>query len=148
MSMLHIRHQSSSRSKQTLMVVHVHMISSSDIVCDTCDNLRWWRLLKKVFHENWYFVALSLVDGITYVAKFFFLWKKNFLCFRLQVIYWLCYLVDPASSDMLASRVKPCMSKYKHFILWNCVRLIISAIINLMVLTTWISVVILELIHA
>ena len=138
------------------------MVLSSDIVCDTCDNQRWRRLLKKVFHDKWYFVALSLVDGIIYVDKSFFLFdeiklveatnlmkvKNSFLCFRLHVIYWLCYLVDPASSDMLASRVKPCMSKYKHFILWNCVRLIISAIINLMVLTTWISVVILELIHA
>ena len=27
------------------------------------------------------------------------------------------YLVDPASSHMLVSKIKPCMSKYKHFIL-------------------------------
>jgi hypothetical protein len=26
-------------------------------------------------------------------------------------------LVDPASSHMLVSKIKPCMSKYKHFIL-------------------------------
>ena len=26
------------------------------------------------------------------------------------------YLVDPASSHMLVSKIKPCMSKYKHFI--------------------------------
>jgi hypothetical protein len=25
------------------------------------------------------------------------------------------YLVDPASSHMLVSKIKPCMSKYKHF---------------------------------
>ena len=25
-----------------------------------------------------------------------------------------CYLVDPASSHMLVSKIKPCMSKYKH----------------------------------
>jgi hypothetical protein len=28
-----------------------------------------------------------------------------------------CYLVDSASSHMLVSKIKPCMSKYKHFIL-------------------------------
>ena len=27
------------------------------------------------------------------------------------------YLVDPASSHMLVSKIKPCMSKYKQFIL-------------------------------
>ena len=26
------------------------------------------------------------------------------------------YLVDPASSDMLVSKIKPCKSKYKSFI--------------------------------
>ena len=26
-----------------------------------------------------------------------------------------CYLVDPASSHMLVSKIKPCMSKYKQF---------------------------------
>lgn len=25
------------------------------------------------------------------------------------------YLVDPASSHMLVSKIKPCMSKYKHY---------------------------------
>ena len=28
-----------------------------------------------------------------------------------------CYLVDPASSHMLVSKIKPCMSKYKLLIL-------------------------------
>ena len=27
-----------------------------------------------------------------------------------------CYLVEPASSHMLVSKIKPCMSKYKQFI--------------------------------
>ena len=27
-----------------------------------------------------------------------------------------CYLVDPASSHMLVSKIKPCMSKYKQFV--------------------------------
>lgn len=57
------------------------------------------------------------------------------------------YLVDSASSHMLVSKIKPCMSKYKQlyretangslnqlsFIRWS---------------STWITVVILELIHA
>ena len=40
-------------------------------------------------------------------------------------------LVDPASSHMLVSKIKPCMSKYKQFILWNCEWLIKSVIIYL-----------------
>ena len=43
------------------------------------------------------------------------------------------YLVDPASSHMLVSKIKPCMSKYKHFILWNCEWLIKSVIVYLIV---------------
>ena len=58
------------------------------------------------------------------------------------------YLVDPASSHMLVSKIKPCMSQYKllygetangslkqlSFIWWSFI--------------TWITMVILELIHA
>ena len=58
------------------------------------------------------------------------------------------YLVDPASSHMLVSKIKPCMSKYKLLILWNCEWLIKSVIVYLMVQTTRITVVILELIRA
>ena len=43
------------------------------------------------------------------------------------------YLVDPASSHMLVSKTKPCMSKYKQIILRDCGRLIISVIVYLMV---------------
>ena len=32
---------------------------------------------------------------------------------RLQ-LNWNSYLVDPASSHMLVSKIKPCMSKYKQ----------------------------------
>ena len=59
-----------------------------------------------------------------------------------------CNLVDPASSHMLVSKIKPCMSQYKllhgetangslkqlSFIWWSFI--------------TWITMVILELIHA
>jgi hypothetical protein len=63
--------------------------------------------------------------------------------------FFLCSnLVDPASSHMLVSKIKPCMSQYKllhgetangslkqlSFIWWSFI--------------TWITVVILELIHA
>jgi hypothetical protein len=43
------------------------------------------------------------------------------------------YLVDPASSHMLVSKIKPCMSKYKQFILWNCEWLIKSVIVYLII---------------
>ena len=60
----------------------------------------------------------------------------------------ISYLVDSASSHMLVSKIKPCMSKYTQIILWNCEWLIKSVIVYLMFLATWITVVILELIHA
>ena len=43
------------------------------------------------------------------------------------------YLVDPASSHMLVSKIKPCMSKYKRLVLWNCEWLIKSVMVYLMV---------------
>jgi len=49
---------------------------------------------------------------------------------------------------MLVSKIKPCMSKYKlFFIWWNCEWLIKSVIVYFFFIT-WITVVILELIHA
>jgi hypothetical protein len=65
------------------------------------------------------------------------------------VSYMIRYLVDPASSHMLVPKIKPCMSKYKqvytvklrmaHYISYNLFDSLF---------TTWITVVILELIHA
>ena len=58
------------------------------------------------------------------------------------------YLVDPASSHMLVSKIKPCMSKYRlsHSETAN------GSLDRLLFLrsytVTWITVVILELIHA
>ena len=43
------------------------------------------------------------------------------------------YLVDPASSYMLVSKIKPCMSKYKHLYCENCEWLIKSVIVYLIV---------------
>ena len=45
----------------------------------------------------------------------------------------VCYLVDPASSHMLVSKIKPCMSKYKSGSRWNCEWLIKSVLVSLMV---------------
>ena len=56
-------------------------------------------------------------------------------------------LVDPASSHMLVSKTKPCMSKYKSYTR-NCEWLIKTVIVYLIIKFTWITVVILELIHA
>ena len=43
------------------------------------------------------------------------------------------YLVDSASSHMLVSKIKPCMSKYKQTILRNCEWLIKSVIVYLII---------------
>ena len=59
------------------------------------------------------------------------------------------YLVDPASNICLSQRLSHACLSINNFILWNCVQLIKSVIIYLMVsYFTWIPVVILELIHA
>ena len=42
-------------------------------------------------------------------------------CTRLQCAWWLCEnLVDPASSHMLVSKIKPCMSQYKLLLYCRC----------------------------
>ena len=59
------------------------------------------------------------------------------------------YLVDPASSHMLVSKIKPCMSKYKHP--YTSKLRTAHYISNYLFeghQITWITVVILELIHA
>ena len=58
------------------------------------------------------------------------------------------YLVDPASSHMLVSKTKPCTCKYERSSLRNCEWLIKSVTVHLTVPPTWITVAILELIHA
>ena len=49
------------------------------------------------------------------------------------VLLYDSYLVDPASSHMLVSKIKPCMSKYKRLIRRNCEWLIKSVIVYLIV---------------
>jgi hypothetical protein len=71
------------------------------------------------------------------------------LCYSLFSPPYKSYLVDPASSHMLVSKIKPCMSKYKHL---YTVKLRTAHYISNSFFdgsfTTWITVVILELIHA
>ena len=58
---------------------------------------------------------------------------------RSFVHVWRFNLVDPASSHMLVSKIKPCMSQYK--LLHGGIK---AVIIYLMVTATWITVVILD----
>ena len=58
------------------------------------------------------------------------------------------YLVDPASSHMLVSKIKPCMSKYKLLHSETANGSLDQLIFIRSYNPTWITVVILELIHA
>ena len=59
------------------------------------------------------------------------------------------YLVDPASSHTLVSKIKPCMYKFMPLVIGrNREWLIKTVIIYLILKVIWITVVILELIHA
>ena len=40
--------------------------------------------------------------------------KATFICCDYRSLVESSYLVDPASSHMLVSKIKPCMSKYKQ----------------------------------
>ena len=57
-------------------------------------------------------------------------------------------LVDPASSHMLVSKIKPCTCKFMSSERRNCEWLIKTVIFHLAFILIWITVVILELIHA
>lgn len=52
-----------------------------------------------VIYNFWYMIFITSNSYIYYYIR-----KKG-------------YLVDPASSDMLVSKIKPCKSKYKSFLL-------------------------------
>ena len=58
------------------------------------------------------------------------------------------YLVDPASSHMLVSKIKPCMSKYKHLYCETANGSLNQLWFLRSYNPTWITVAILELIHA
>jgi hypothetical protein len=57
------------------------------------------------------------------------------------------YLVDPASSHMLVSKIKPCMSKYKHLYCETANGSLNQLWFLRSYSPTWITVAILELIH-
>jgi hypothetical protein len=70
------------------------------------------------------------------------------VCFLRESVSESSYLVDPASSHMLVSKIKPCMCKYEQI---QTVKLRMAhkiIIVCLMVRATRITVVILELIRA
>ena len=58
------------------------------------------------------------------------------------------YLVDPASSHMLVSKIKPCMCKYKLVSNSETANGSLNQLWSLRSFLHWIPVVILELIHA
>ena len=101
----------------------------------------------------------------TLVAKnntlfYVYTWKGRFLVMLLITVaqaknctfpWYICmtrYLVDPASSHMLVSKTKPCMSKNKPLNGESANGSLNQLLFIWWYLTTWITVVILELIHA
>ena len=96
-----------------------------------------------------YFVALTLADSNTIrllwargreISRVSVLNENSFFLANLTIA---CFcpraggesknsnLVDPASSHTLVSKIKPCMSKYKGYIQWNCEWLIQTVIVYL-----------------
>ncbi len=65
-----------------------------------------------------------------------------------KYIYKNIILVDPASSYMLVSKIKPCMSKYKQIKSETAKGSLYQLWFHRSLTVTWITVVILELIHA
>ena len=102
----------------------------------------WWI---KILHDR---ILITKTKRINSLGKFvvnsrFSLRSKfHFRMFRDS------NLVDSASSIRLSQRLSHACLSINDFILWNWELLIISVIVYLMVLATWITVVILELIHA
>ena len=78
----------------------------------------------------------------------FFLDQTIFLFQRRNCVSSTNYLVDPASSHMLVSKIKPCMSKNKPLNGESANGSLNQLLFIWWYLTTWITVVILELIHA
>ena len=57
-------------------------------------------------------IVFLFLFGLTYTLQYEWLVLTSN---SIQLTYmYNCYLVDPASSHMLVSKIKPCMSKYKH----------------------------------
>ena len=86
-------------------------VSSNSVACHfalVCPSLALWRLMgTSCCFVSWSKMMLARVYW-TWISSFVGSWV--FLIFHLN-------LVDPASSDMLVSKIKPCKSKYKSFLL-------------------------------
>ena len=69
-------------------------------------------------------------------------------CFAARFVCSSINLVDPASSHMLVSKIKPCMSQYQllHGNIAN--DSLKTVVVYLMAFIRWIPLIILELIHA
>ena len=84
-------------------------------------------------------------------------WLLSYVCINIYLkekymyIYFFLYniiLVDPASSYMLVSKIKPCMSKYTRIKSETAKGSLYQLWFIRSLTVTWITVVILELIHA
>ncbi len=99
---------------------------------------------------NCYFISLTLADLNTIrllwvrdreILRFSvlnensFFWRITYYLLASALVaggeYKNSNLVDPASSHTLVSKIKPCMSKYKGYIQWNCEWLIQTVIVYL-----------------
>ena len=82
-----------------------------------------------VRNGNWFDFIIACSSNTGPTERWDLFGKNSFLKFLNHT----SYLVDPASSHMLVSKIKPCMSKFKRFKQRDCGRLIISVIVYLMV---------------
>ena len=71
-----------------------------------------------------------------------------YLCFAARFVCSSINLVDPASSHMLVSKLKPCMSQYQLLHGTTANGSLKTVVVYLMAFIIWIPFVILELIHA
>lgn len=93
--------------------------------------------------DEFFMIFQGEMSGVSHVCGALFL---KFHCLGAHFEH--TYLVDPASSHMLVSKIKPCMSKYKQL---YTVKLRKAHYISYSLFDSfllWITVVILELIHA
>ena len=96
-------------SYDRLLCVQFTMVSHLPTLCFSIDELTSYTIWMNVLPNAWRCIALS--------PMFVFGCRSNWelLCWIEFVFHcgWLSNLVDPASSHMLVSKIKPCMSQYK-----------------------------------
>ena len=109
---------------------------TSEFYISVCENI--FIMISSSFWRRNQFHYIALIS-------FIYLWYLMSLCMYENNN---SNLVDSASSIRLSQRLSHACLSINKSILWNCEWLIISVIVYLMVFATWITVVILELIHA